>query len=73
MMDAPGDADALAGILDEIAGDPDRLDDYRQRTGRRARAAVVEPGKQKYVTMLQPLAGGQVMLHGTSNAGGSAR
>jgi hypothetical protein len=57
MFYPPGDATALAKILDSIAADPRRLNEYRRALpAARARMSWSQE-KLKYVAMLRELAG----------------
>ena len=69
----PGDARALAGILDDHATNPGWLKGYRQRLVAARERMSWSREKQKYVAMLQQLAGRHVPLADASTAGGSTR
>jgi len=73
MLYPPGDAFALARILDDLASDPGRLEGYRQRLVTARERMSWSREKQKYVAMLQQLAGKYVPLADASTAGGSTR
>jgi glycosyltransferase involved in cell wall biosynthesis len=73
MFYPPGDARALARILDEVAEDPGRLDGYRQRLAAARERLSWSREKQKYVDMLQRLAGGPASLRDASATGSSIR
>jgi glycosyltransferase involved in cell wall biosynthesis len=53
----PGDATALAGLLDRIAENPECLAEYRRRLPGAQRRLSWSREKQKYVAMLRDLAG----------------
>jgi glycosyltransferase involved in cell wall biosynthesis len=69
----PGDAGALAEILDDLATDPGRLADYRERLVTARDRMSWSREKQKYVAMLQQLAGKHLPLADPSAARGSTR
>jgi glycosyltransferase involved in cell wall biosynthesis len=73
MLYPPGDASALAGILDDLACNPGRLEGYRQRLVTARERMSWSREKQKYVAMLQELAGTHVPLADASKARGSTR
>lgn len=73
MLYPPGDASALAQILDDLASNPGRLESYRQRLVAARERMSWSREKQKYVAMLQQLAGKHVPLADASTAGGSTR
>jgi glycosyltransferase involved in cell wall biosynthesis len=73
MLYPPGDAGALARILDDLACNPGRLEGYRQRLATARERLSWSREKQKYVAMLQQLAGSHVPLADASTAGGSPR
>jgi glycosyltransferase involved in cell wall biosynthesis len=73
MLYPPGDAGALARILDEVAEDPGRLDGYRQRLAAARERLSWSHEKRKYVDMLQQLAGGPASLPDASATGTSVR
>ena len=73
MLYPPGDAGALARILDDLACNPGRLDGYRQRLVAARERMSWSREKQKYVAMLQQLAGRHLPLADASTAGGSSR
>jgi glycosyltransferase involved in cell wall biosynthesis len=60
MMYRPGDAGALARILDDLACDPGRLEGYRERLAAARERMSWKREKQKYVAMLRQLAGKHV-------------
>jgi glycosyltransferase involved in cell wall biosynthesis len=70
MLYPPGDSTALAKILDGIAENPRRLDEYRRRLpGAQARMSWSRE-KQKYVAMLRSLAGDLSPLRSVSASEG---
>lgn len=73
MLYPPGDASALARILDEVAENPERLDAYRQRVVAARERLSWSREKQKYVDMLQQLAGGGASLRDARATGSSVR
>jgi glycosyltransferase involved in cell wall biosynthesis len=73
MLYSPGDASALARILDDLACNPGRLEGYRQRLVAARERVSWSREKEKYVAMLQQLAGRHVPLADASTAGGSTR
>jgi glycosyltransferase involved in cell wall biosynthesis len=73
MLYPPGDAGALARILDDLACNPGRLESYRQRLVTARERMSWSREKQKYVAMLQQLAGRHVPLADASTAGGPTR
>ena len=73
MLYPPGDALALAGILDELARNPGQLEGYRQRLVAARERMSWSREKQKYVAMLQHLAGTHVPLADATTAKGSTR
>jgi glycosyltransferase involved in cell wall biosynthesis len=72
MCYVPGDACALARILENIAEDPGRLDGYRLRLGAARERLSWTREKQKYVDLLRQLAGGRA-TPGAAKTGNSAR
>jgi glycosyltransferase involved in cell wall biosynthesis len=73
MLYPPGDARALARILDDLAENPGRLEGYRKRLPMARERMSWSREKQKYIAMLQRLAGSRVPLAGARTAGGSTR
>lgn len=69
MLYPPRDARALAGILDDLACNPGGLEGYRQRLVAARERMSWSREKQKYVAMLQQLAGKHMPLADTSTAG----
>jgi glycosyltransferase involved in cell wall biosynthesis len=62
MLYPPRDAEALARILDDVACNPERLESYRQRLVAARERVSWSREKQKYVAMLQQLAGKHLPL-----------
>jgi glycosyltransferase involved in cell wall biosynthesis len=62
MLYPPRDAGALARILDDLASNPGRLEGYRRRLVTARERMSWSREKQKYVAMLQQLAGKHVPL-----------
>ena len=73
MLYPPGDAGALARILDDLAENPGRLEGFRKRLPMARERMSWSREKQKYIAMLQRLAGSRVPLAGARTAGGSTR
>jgi glycosyltransferase involved in cell wall biosynthesis len=69
MLYPPGDAAAMARILEQIADHPEKLEEYRKRLPAvRTRISWTQE-KQKYVTLLRNLAGSSVLLREPSALG----
>lgn len=73
MFYPPGDSMALARILDQIAEEPGRLDEYRKRLIAAQKRVSWSTEKQKYVAMLHELAGGLAPVPDVKAVGGSGR
>jgi hypothetical protein len=69
----PRDAAALAAILDDLASNPGKLDGYRQHLVNARERMSWTREKQKYIEMLQQLAGKRLPLIEGGAAGESIR